>query len=215
MEDRVNQILGAAQRRFARYGYEKTTVEEVAGDVGLVKSALYKYFENKEALLEGVMERDSQIQLELMRAEAKHHQDPAERLLAMMLARLEYERKSHADFQFRRSVLVEFKPLMRQKMIPHIQKTSQIIIDTIREGQATGRFFATPDAETIAELFLQALLGLFSEVLRTPQPLSTEEEDDGAALLEKLLSRMELLTRLLVTGMTVTPVSINLRRLHD
>jgi len=53
---RKEEILEAAKERFFRYGYKKTTLEEVAGDVGMVKSALYKHYTNKEALFQAVID---------------------------------------------------------------------------------------------------------------------------------------------------------------
>lgn len=44
------EILEASLKIFARDGYERTNIKDIADEVGLVKSGLYKHFENKEAL---------------------------------------------------------------------------------------------------------------------------------------------------------------------
>ena len=44
------EILGAAYRIFQRHGYRRTNVEDIAKAVGIRKSGLYYYFENKEDL---------------------------------------------------------------------------------------------------------------------------------------------------------------------
>jgi len=50
-EERIrHQILEAAARRFADYGYGKTTVAEIAGDCAMSSGNVYRYFENKEAI---------------------------------------------------------------------------------------------------------------------------------------------------------------------
>ena len=54
--DRKQKILGAAIARFARFGFRKTTLGEVAADVGIVQSALYKYFRSKQALFDAVID---------------------------------------------------------------------------------------------------------------------------------------------------------------
>jgi AcrR family transcriptional regulator len=41
------QILDAAHRRFSAYGFGKTTMAEIADDVGMSAANLYRYFENK------------------------------------------------------------------------------------------------------------------------------------------------------------------------
>lgn len=51
VEDRIHhQILEAAARRFACYGYSKTTVAEIAGDCGMSSGNVYRYFDSKEAI---------------------------------------------------------------------------------------------------------------------------------------------------------------------
>ena len=56
--NRKNEILEAAAKRFWRYGLRKTALHEIAADVGLVKSALYKHFLDKEDLLKAVVFRE-------------------------------------------------------------------------------------------------------------------------------------------------------------
>lgn len=50
---RVAAILGAAARCFARSGFETTTAE-IAKELGVPKSIIYHYFENKNALIQEV-----------------------------------------------------------------------------------------------------------------------------------------------------------------
>jgi AcrR family transcriptional regulator len=45
-----NRLLRAAERVFARVGYEKAQVEEIAGAAGFSKGALYAHFKSKEEL---------------------------------------------------------------------------------------------------------------------------------------------------------------------
>src|SRR5437667_12367004 len=43
------QILEAATEHFSRYGYEKTTVSDLAKAIGFSKAHIYKFFESKQA----------------------------------------------------------------------------------------------------------------------------------------------------------------------
>jgi len=51
-EDKLNQLLSVALKLFAKYGYKKTTVEDVANELGITKGALYFYVKNKKDLYE-------------------------------------------------------------------------------------------------------------------------------------------------------------------
>lgn len=49
------RVLEVATRLFAERGYEATSVNDVAAEAGVSIGALYKYFPDKPALLEGVL----------------------------------------------------------------------------------------------------------------------------------------------------------------
>jgi AcrR family transcriptional regulator len=48
--DRKIQIIKAADKRFARHGFHKTSMDEIARDIRIGKPTLYYYFESKDAL---------------------------------------------------------------------------------------------------------------------------------------------------------------------
>ncbi|WP_063787062.1 TetR/AcrR family transcriptional regulator [Streptomyces sp. NBRC 110028] len=47
-------LMSAAAFRFGRYGYDGTSVRDIAGDVGVDAALVYRYFGSKEALFETV-----------------------------------------------------------------------------------------------------------------------------------------------------------------
>ncbi len=51
------QILDAATRVFAANGFHRTTIREVASAAGVADGTIYNYFENKTALLLGILDR--------------------------------------------------------------------------------------------------------------------------------------------------------------
>jgi len=56
--EKTNIILKSAQKRFGLYGYEKTTMKEIASDLGMSKAAMYYYFPDKEGLFKAVVEME-------------------------------------------------------------------------------------------------------------------------------------------------------------
>jgi AcrR family transcriptional regulator len=54
---RRTQILDAAAQVFAERGFHRTTVRDVAKAAGVADGTIYNYFENKTALLLGIMDR--------------------------------------------------------------------------------------------------------------------------------------------------------------
>lgn len=50
MSDIKERILESAAKCFMRYGYSKTTLDDIGKNVGLKKNSLYHYFKNKEEI---------------------------------------------------------------------------------------------------------------------------------------------------------------------
>ncbi len=54
--DKIKQtIKKAAQDLFRKYGYHKTSVNEIAKRAKIAKATIYKYFESKELLLQAIL----------------------------------------------------------------------------------------------------------------------------------------------------------------
>ena len=54
---RETQILEAAERVFMRFGPRRTTMDDIADEVGISRPAVYQYFKTKKELLRNVVER--------------------------------------------------------------------------------------------------------------------------------------------------------------
>lgn len=52
--ERRAQIIAAADEHFRRYGYDKTTVADIARSIGLSSAYIYKFFDSKQAVGEAV-----------------------------------------------------------------------------------------------------------------------------------------------------------------
>ena len=58
--DREQKLLDAATKLFTHYGFDKTTVADIAIDAGISKGAVYLHFESKDALLDALILRELQ-----------------------------------------------------------------------------------------------------------------------------------------------------------
>ena len=54
---RRDQILDAATHVFAERGFHPTTIKDIAREAGIADGTIYKYLENKTALLLGILDR--------------------------------------------------------------------------------------------------------------------------------------------------------------
>ncbi len=58
--ERERRILAAASELIVRYGYDKTTILDIAEAAGISKGAIYLHFESKEALFEELVYYESE-----------------------------------------------------------------------------------------------------------------------------------------------------------
>jgi TetR/AcrR family acrAB operon transcriptional repressor len=59
-EDRVDGILGAAARLIIHYGYDKTTMGDIAKEAGIGRGLVYLHFKNKDEIFEALLAREFQ-----------------------------------------------------------------------------------------------------------------------------------------------------------
>jgi AcrR family transcriptional regulator len=57
LEERRNQIVDAAVRRFSRGGFHQTTMDGICAEAEMSKGALYRYFKSKEDIVAAMYER--------------------------------------------------------------------------------------------------------------------------------------------------------------
>ncbi|MCY3559685.1 MAG: TetR/AcrR family transcriptional regulator [bacterium] len=63
---RQQEVLDAAARMFHEKGYEATSIQDIAEEVGILKGSLYYYIETKEDLLFGVIKQAYDAALSLI-----------------------------------------------------------------------------------------------------------------------------------------------------
>jgi AcrR family transcriptional regulator len=63
-----SQIVESATKFFSKYGFHKTTMDEIAKNIHKAKGVLYYYFKSKEELFKEVLKQElNQVKLELIK----------------------------------------------------------------------------------------------------------------------------------------------------
>jgi AcrR family transcriptional regulator len=84
-----NAILDASRDLFARFGYKKTTMEDIAMALRKGKSSLYYYFKNKEEIFQAVIELESELLHTKLQEVVKTGGDAAQKLRNYVTIRME------------------------------------------------------------------------------------------------------------------------------
>jgi AcrR family transcriptional regulator len=83
-------IVGIARRIFTRYGFRKTTMEEIAVATQMGKSSIYYYFKSKEEIFKAVVEFEARMLKERLAGIIRKNDSPPEQLKAYIFFRLDH-----------------------------------------------------------------------------------------------------------------------------
>jgi AcrR family transcriptional regulator len=132
--DKRVQILSLAKKKFERFGFNKTTVDEIAKDASVSKRTLYQEFENKEKILEELLIFEALSVRKAILNQINKIVEPAEKLQNFIRLALKYLDQN----PFIVSVLHDesgfFRPFLRDK--PHVIETGieEIFVNILKEG---------------------------------------------------------------------------------
>lgn len=168
-------ILVTAQKLFARFGFNKTTVDEIAGAAHIAKSTLYHHFPSKEEIFRGVIEREGRDLAKRIRDAVEAADSPKERLRAYVVTRMNRLRELANFYSALKEEYLEHYPFIegvRQKDFEDEMNTFQGILS---EGVEEGAFnLRDGDVELTALAVITALKGL-----EYPWTSNTEIPDIG------------------------------------
>ena len=201
-------ILDAARTRFAYYGYEKVTMDEIANDIGMSKASLYYYFPTKEALFKTVTARE---QAEFARKAGQFMESDmcaADKLRHYLEHRLEYFRSFHNLAKLSMQSFSEIKPAfgtLFKDFLGWQEKTLRTILES---GNSRGEF-CVPEPGRIARMLLHALHGL---QLRTHKHAPGGQIDEEQ--FTELRDEARLLIELMVAGFAAPAESTGKKERH-
>ena len=89
--------MAAAIRLFARYGYKKTTIDDIAGEMNMTKGNIYRYFINKEDLYHQAVSSVLDGWLQYVRLEAEKAPSPREKFRLVAETAIRYP-ENNTDF---------------------------------------------------------------------------------------------------------------------
>lgn len=183
-EFRVREILEAARRVVAQYGFQGVTVDRVAEEAKVAKGTIYLYFHNKDELLKAAVEQGIENFTTQLRAEVAEAATPIEKLQRLVEAGLRLS-DTHRDFI--KMLLLERNLLaaphhpdsahMLELYLTHIGFIKEIIEQGVRAG-----VLRPHNVEASAFALNEAMRGSFQQ--RALGLITRPAVDDAPVLLD-------------------------------
>ncbi len=178
-----DRILNHAQKLFTRNGIKSVSMDDIAADMAMSKKTLYKWFENKDQIVQAAMTRhleSTQFDCNTMIQGSTSAIDELFQMLEWV--KQEFSNVHHSIFYD----LQKFHPVTWQLWQAHKNEfiLSQII-QNLRRGIAEGLFRADLDMEVIARLRLAQIELQFDPELYPARAFAHERV--SVALLEHFM----------------------------
>jgi AcrR family transcriptional regulator len=180
-----NRLLDAAVDVFARRGYERATVDEIAEAAGLSKGTVYWHFSSKAALFQALLEervdRPAETVMEVTRT-APPEQPTAPAVGAGFL-RMLAEQPAVLRLWQEYAVAAARDPEVRERYVRRQQRLREAVAETlrIRQQRLGGVPFAIPP-EHLAAAFVALGMGLAMEAQVDPDAIPSTLYGDMLAL---------------------------------
>lgn len=130
------RLLVAAARLFKNKGYERTTVRDLASEIGIQSGSLFHHYKSKEAILQAVMEETIALNMALMQDAIADVNNPRDKVLALIRCELQ---SILGDTGEAMSVLVyewrSLKPESQKHILALRDAYEQLWLDTLEEAR--------------------------------------------------------------------------------
>lgn len=158
--DTRERILVVAERLFREIGYQKTTVADIAKVLRMSPANVYRFFDSKKAIHEGVARTLMGEVESAAQAIAAKHESATSRLRELMttIHRMNSERYI-GDCKLHEMVEVAMEESW-EVCVAHMLKITETIARVIAEGAASGEFEA-PDVPLAAMCASTAMMRFF------------------------------------------------------
>jgi AcrR family transcriptional regulator len=178
-DDTRERIMATTDALFRRLGFAKTTVADIAGELGMSPANVYRFFPSKNAIVEAICRRCLAEVDEKAWAIARSRGPAGTRLERLVLEILAYHKENLlTDKRVNDIVLIAIEDswdaIQAHKEV--IRNAAELII---RDGIEAGEFGAVDPAQS-SRLVMRCLVAFMHPVLIS-QCLADEEDMEGEA----------------------------------
>jgi AcrR family transcriptional regulator len=150
-----DRIVEAAREHFSHYGYEKTTVSDLAKAIGFSKAYIYKFFDSKQAIGQAICSRCLSAITDAVSESINQGTTPTDRFRRMFETTV--TTSVHMFFNDRK--LYDIAAYSAAEKWPSAQayeeRIKKCLMQIIREGREAGEFERkTPLDDTVHAIFL-------------------------------------------------------------
>ncbi|MDP8257097.1 MAG: TetR/AcrR family transcriptional regulator [Candidatus Alcyoniella australis] len=161
IDDKHEKILQAAIKVFAKNGFHKSKISQIANEAGVADGTIYLYFKNKDDILIKLFEENLETLISQFKSRLEQVHDPVEKLKTFIHLHLTTMEANQALAEVLTVELRQSHKFMKEYVPRKFADYMQIVSYIVREGKDQGVF----DAEVKPGVFKRALFGALDEMV--------------------------------------------------
>jgi AcrR family transcriptional regulator len=196
--DRTDRIVASARKLFGYYGYEKTTLDQIAQDIGISKGSIYLDFAGKDDILMAVIQDFIASQVDRMQ---ELYKDPAipplEALKHMLLDHVttvftEATRQAHST-----EAMAITSMRVRSEFRAYFTQIELLIAGALMDAAKAGDIQPQAHYQTTAQRILLGMSAFFPPYFKLAEP------DGGPLQQGHLLNEASAVLDIILNGLKV------------
>jgi len=183
--EKKEYIVKSAQKLFSRFGFLKTTVDEIAKSARMGKASIYHYFKSKIDIFREVVEMEEKVLEREVKKATEKVKTPQQKMKAFVMTKMKYlQELTNIHSVLKEDDLDHYSSIRRireKDFLGEIELVKSILEDGVKKN-----IFVIRDTNLAAFAFISALKGLeYPWTIKIP---SLEIEKNVDTILEILFN---------------------------
>ncbi|MBK7212641.1 MAG: TetR/AcrR family transcriptional regulator [Bacteroidales bacterium] len=133
-------IVGVARNIFSRFGFKKTTMDEIAIAARKGKSSIYYYFTSKEEIYQAVVEKEASLLTQELNDAISKVEDPMEKLKVYVMVRMRTISKLANFYNAIKNEYLSHLDFINQIRVKYDQDEIHMVENILNEGVQNNEF---------------------------------------------------------------------------
>ncbi len=155
----ITEIINASIVVFSKFGYKKTTMEDIGNAVGKSKHGLYYYFKNKEDVFKAVVEKEAQELYVVLKLAISKSDDPIKKLKSYFIARMNTLNKVSNFYDVMKNELFDNLQFINEARLNFDKAEFELVKNILIDGN-NKKCFSIKNVEGVAKMIVTTLKSL-------------------------------------------------------
>jgi len=152
-------IIEAARQAFSKYGYKKTTLDDIGSLIKKRKTIIYYYFENKDEIFKEVINSEAEKLKGALEMAINNESNPVEKLKTYVFTRMSFLENLGNYYSALKHELLEHLQLINENR-KEIDAAEFIIVSNILKEGVNKAIFSVDNINETTQIFITTLKSL-------------------------------------------------------